>query len=250
MAKHTATKSSSIKARRQKIQAKLLSSYYGHPIKDLKLICITGSTGKVTVAHYLQEIFRAANLKSAILASEQGIKTSILHKFFNSAWQANNEYVIVTAPATALKNNVFYNLPVHLAALTNFIPSTLKDLSPTDYLQAKSTLFNMHPAIVVLNRDDAHYSDFSEFKGNSDTISYGADRSAYIRIDYSKLYKKGAEANLIIGTKSLNVATFLTGEPVISYMACATAIATALKIPHTAITDGIANFNPDSSDTT
>jgi len=28
------------------LKAKLLSAYYGHPLKDMKLICITGSTGK------------------------------------------------------------------------------------------------------------------------------------------------------------------------------------------------------------
>ena len=30
-----------------KIKAKLLNTYYGHPLKDMKLICVTGTTGKV-----------------------------------------------------------------------------------------------------------------------------------------------------------------------------------------------------------
>ena len=43
-----------------KIKAKLLNTYYGHPLKDMKLICITGTAGKVEVAHYVYEILKAA----------------------------------------------------------------------------------------------------------------------------------------------------------------------------------------------
>ena len=51
-------KKGGMKARAQKMKAKLLKSYYGNPVKDMKLIAITGTTGKTTVAHYVHEILK------------------------------------------------------------------------------------------------------------------------------------------------------------------------------------------------
>ncbi len=52
--------------RLERAKVKLLAAYYGHPARDLRLICITGSTGKSTVAHYVHEILRAANQPVAL----------------------------------------------------------------------------------------------------------------------------------------------------------------------------------------
>lgn len=108
----------------------------------------------------------------------------------------------------------------------------------------------MNPEVVVLNRDDAHYPDFSNFRGKNETITYGASSDSDMRIDFSKLYRKGAEASLVCGRQSFTVASFLTGEPVISYMACAAAIATALNISPATISEGIANYDPEATPAT
>lgn len=231
----------------ERTKVKLLAAYYGHPARDLRLICITGSTGKSTVAHFVHEILRAASQPVAILASDREIKASVLHKFLNDAWKAKATYAIVTAPATALSNETFYGLPIYVAALTDFVPSGLNDIDINAYLEAKSTLFRMDPEVVVLNRDDLHYPDFANFRGKNETITYGASSDSDLRIDYSKLYRKGSEASFSIGTKTYTVASFLTGEPTISYMACAAAIATSLNLSSDVIAEGIANYDPAPS---
>lgn len=225
-----------------KIKAKLLNTYYGHPLKDMKLICVTGTTGKVEVAHYVYEILKAAGHPVELLASESGIKVTTLHKFLSQSWKSGANYVVVTAPAESLEKDVFYDLPVHVAALTNFVPAGLDDPTAEDYTADEEILFRMDPDFVVLNRDDAHYTEFEKFAGTEGTLTYGQDRFSNIQILSSKLYKRGAEANLAIGTTRFTVATFLTGEPVISYMAAAAAIADALHITPEKITEGIANF--------
>ncbi len=228
--------------RLERAKVKLLASYYGHPARDLRLICITGSTGKSTVAHYVHEILRAASQPAAILASDQKIKATMLHKFLNDAWKAKVTYAVITAPAESLSAETFYGLPVYVAALTDFVSSGLTDMDATSYLEAESTLFKMDPEVVVLNRDDAHYPGFAQFRGRTETITYGASSDSDLRIDYSKLYRRGVEASLSFGNKAFTVASFLTGEPTVSYMACAAAIATALNIGPNAITEGIANY--------
>ena len=227
-------------------KVKLLSAYYGHPERDLRLVCITGSTGKSIVAYYVHEILTAAHQPTAIFASDSPIKATLLHKFFNEAWKAKSTYAVVTAPASSLENDVFYGLPIYVSALTDFIPAGLTDTNLESYLNAKTTLFRMSPNIVILNRDDAYYPDFAQFKGQDLTLTYGASSDSDLRIEHSKLYRKGTEANLSLDHTNFTVASFLTGEPNISYMACAAAIATALNIAPAVIAEGIANYTPEN----
>lgn len=233
-----------LKSSIQKIKAKALKSYYGNPMKDMKLIAITGTTGKTIVAHFVHEILRTANEQVAVLASDQPFKISMLHKFLSDAWKAGANYVVVTVPVEGLRDNVFYGLPVEIAAMTNFVTAGLKDMEPKEYLDNEKTLFDMKPEIVVLNHDDINYDTFSEFKGKNKTITYGQS-STDIKILNSKLYNGGTEATLSIKTDIVNVATFVPGETAVSYMACATAVANALGISNEKIVDGIAEYLPE-----
>ena len=140
-------KNGGFKSKTQKIKAKLLKSYYGNPMKDMKLIAITGTTGKTTVAHYVHEILRAADEQVAVLASDQPFKMQMLHKFLSDAWKAGANYVIVTVPAETLRDNVFYGLPVYVAAMTNFVTSGLNDLTPEEYLETEKTLFDIRVSL-------------------------------------------------------------------------------------------------------
>ena len=232
------------KGKGQKLKARMLKSYYGNPMRDMKLIAITGTTGKVTVAHYVHEIMKSTGEQVAVLASDQPFKMGVLHKFLSDAWKAGANYVIVTVPAEGLRDNIFYGLPVHVAAMTNFVTAGLRDMEPEEYLESEKTLFDMKPEYVVLNQDDANYDTFSEFKGAKDTISYGQSSTADVKILNSKLYSKGTEATLSMKSEVITVATFIPGETAVSYMACAAAIAEELGIPSEHIIEGIAEYNP------
>ena len=230
------------KNRVTKLRAKFLDAYHGHPLKDMKLVAITGTAGKVEVAHFVHEILRAAGQPVAIMASESNIKVATLHKFLSKAWKAGANYVVVTAPAEALESDVFYGLPVHVAAITNYMDASISEVPAEEYVEAGATLFNMEPDYVILNRDDKHYPELQSFAGQKGTLTYGRDRFSNIQIENSTLYKKGVEAELAIGTTRFTVASFLTGEPIVSYMAAATAIADALHVTPEKIAEGIANY--------
>lgn len=237
-------KSGGLKAKRQKIKAKLLKTYYGNPMRDMKLIAITGTTGKTTVAHFVHEILRATDEKVAVLASDKPFKVGMLHKFLSDAWKAGANYVVLTVPAEGLRDNVFYGLPVTVSAMTNFVTAGLKDMEPEEYLENEKTLFDMNPEIVVLNQDDINFDTFAEFKGKKQTVTYG-QTSSDVKILNSKLYSKGTEATLSIKSEIFNVATFIPGETTVSYMACAAAIGNALGVSNDKIVDGIAEYIPE-----
>lgn len=235
--------SGGIKKSSQRLKAKLLKSYYGNPAKDMKVVAITGTTGKVVVAHYVHEILRAANKQVAVLASDQPFKMGMLHKFMSDAWKAGADYVVITVPAEGLRDNIFYGLPVTVAAMTNFVTAGLRDMEPREYLDNEKTLFDMKPKIVVLNSDDINYDTFSEFRGSEETVTFG-QTAADVKILNSKLYPKGTEATLSIKSDIITVATFVAGETAVSYMACAAAIAKGLGLSSDNIIDGIAEYNP------
>lgn len=232
-----------LKLNSQKIKARLLKSYYGNPAKDMKVIAITGTTGKVIVAHYVHEILRAAGEQVAVLASDQPFKMSVLHKFMSDAWKAGANYVVVTVPAESLRDNIFYGLPVTVAAMTNFITAGLRDMEPEEYLESEKSLFAMKPEIVIINSDDVNYDTFDKFEGSKETIRFG-QTGADVKILNSKLYAKGTEATLSIKSDIITVATFVVGEPAVSYMACAAAIARGLGLSDNNIIEGIANYEP------
>lgn len=232
-----------LKLKAQKIKVGLLKSYYGNPVKDMKVVAITGTTGKVTVAHYVHEILKASGEQVAVLASDQPFKLGMLHKFLSEAWKAGANVVIVTVPAETLRDNVFYGLPVHVAAMTNFVTSSLGSMTAEEYLESEKTLFDMKPEVVVLNHDDVNYDTFSAFKGARQTLDYGLTGKD-VKILNSKLYAKGTEATLSMKSEVISVATFVPGETAVSYMACAAAVAEAMGVKSDAIIDGIANYEP------
>ena len=237
---HKQTTSKLTGSRAGRIKVRLLKTYYGNILKDMRIICITGITGKSVVAHYVYHILKEANEKVAILASEDEIKVGTLYKFFCDA-----DYCIITTPAHSLKKDVFYQLPVYLAALTDYVPSKLSDLIPEEYAAAENTLFSLNPEYVVLNRDDSNFLEFSKFKGKQGTFTYGSDHYSDTKIERRTLYRKGSEATLNIEGHRFIVASFLTGEPNISYMAAAATIAHLMHLSEDQIINGISNFDPD-----
>ena len=260
------TKKKTKNPKTNRLKAKLLSTYYGNPMKDMKLIAVTGTTGKVEVAHFVHEILKEAGQPVAIFAAPGKFKISALYKFLSEAWKAGANYVVVTAPIEALNEGVFSELPVHVAAVTNFragrlsfnndveeefAASTADVVEPEanfangeEYYEAVAKLFQNTPDYVILNRDDETFDQFVDFAGKSGTLLYGTDRTSHIQIVNSKLYRKGVEATLNIGGTRFTAASFLTGMPAVSYMACATAVADALHIAPEKITEGLANYEP------
>ena len=233
-----------VKTKVQQLRATMLKSYYGNPTKNMKLIAITGTTGKITVAHYVHEILRAAGKQVAVLASEVSFSTRTLHKFLSDAWKAGAKYAVVTVPAEGLRDNIFYGLPITVAAMTNFVTAGLHDMMPEEYLDNEKTLFDMNPEVVVLNGDDLNYGTFREFKGSKETLVYGQSGDD-IKILNSKLYPKGTEVTLSVRSDVISVASFLTGETTVPYMAAAVAIAEGLGIETQFVIEGIAEYAVD-----
>lgn len=230
-----------------KFKAKLLTAYYGRPLKDMKMICVAGTTGKVAVANMVHKILEAAEQRVAILATDQEIKMGTLHKFLGDAWKAGANYVVVTASGDSLAKGVFYSLPISVAVMTDYVAGGNFLDGASDEKPAEAILFESEPEIVIVNHDDGNYPLFRNYAGTKATLTYGKSRFSDVLIESSKMYKKGVEAHLNIAGTHFTVASFLTGEPVVGQMAAAAAVASALKIGTDPIIEGIANYEVPES---
>lgn len=230
-----ATKSS-LKPKIQKLKAKFFAKCYSEPARDLKIIAVTGEQGRSATAHFIQEIIKSRDAKTGIIVDPES--TSSLYKQLFKIWRSGTDHVIVSASSKAIANHLFYQLPFFALVVTDF--------SSTEYQddETKSILFNKEPQFAILNRDDPNFELFSSFPAKSATLSYGRSNDSDLRINRSKLYKMGTEANLSFQNEKFDVATYLTGEENVNYMAAAALTGLALGLDTDTIVDGIAEYEP------
>ncbi len=236
------TKKSSLKPKLQKAKATLSAARHGNPAKKLKIITVTGQEGKDTVATLIHKTLIANNTPSALILSpptSRPLSAYTLHKFLGKSFTSGADYVVIEAPADLIADHVFHGLPLQMIVLTDTPTPDIEDR-----ILSKSILFQYAPTMTVLNRDDPNYDHFASLTHGSTTATFGRHRDATTRINRSKLYKAGTEANLATGSQNFDIATFLTGEEVVPQMAAAAAAASLLSIAPDTIIEGIASYEP------
>lgn len=238
---------------------KLVSMRYGRPERGLKVIGVTGTNGKTTTINYINEILKEAGLKTAMFSTaliEIGGQTrrnelnatvpdmATLMKFFRDAKKARVDYVLLEVSSHALHQHKLGTVRFTAAVMTNITQDHL-DYHKTmeEYAGAKAKLFEGRPKYIVLNRDDEWFEFFDKYSASAHKISYGAHDEAEAKITYTKLYKKGSEARLLIdGSTKLELATALPGEYNIHNMIAAASLAYLLGIDLEHIVEGVANL--------
>jgi len=241
-----ATKKSSLKPKFQKAKVKIASTLSGQPAKNLKIIAVTGSTGKDTVANFIHKILLTHKTPAALITSpnDSPLTTFTLHRYLAKSLKSGATHVVIEAPASVLKKHVFHQLPIHMSVLTNTASNDAPNSKALDAVTHKTILFKNSPHFIILNRDDPHYDRFATFSAKTASATYGRHKDAGTHVYRSKLYKKGTETSLSHNSTTFDVATFVVGEEAIAYMAAAAAAAAALGVPIDTIIDGIASYEP------
>jgi len=232
-------KNAGFRPKLQKAKAKFLATYYGNPGKDLRIIAVTGMNGRDITAHYIQEIIKNRDAKTGLIIDP--LSASDLYKQVYRIWKTGADHVVISVSSLALSNHIFYGLPIYAAVLTEDGFGT-PDVSDHD---AQSILFNTQPYFSIICRDDnIKYEIYSKYPAKTATFTYGHDRDCDLRINRQKLYRMGTEANFTYSGHSFDVATYISGEASVNYMAAAALTAFALDASEENIVDGIANYEP------
>lgn len=181
--------------------AGLAQKFYGHPEKKLKLIGVTGTNGKTTVAFLIKAILQAAGKKTGVIGTNKcfaGDKeldfesvmpttpdAAELAEIFDMMLEENVEYVVAEVSSHALALGRVMGLSFEVGVFTNLSHDHL-DFHKTreNYLKAKTKLFDISKKAVV-NTDSAAGTEILK-TCPEETVTVGI-RAAGIRVSQIKL---------------------------------------------------------------
>jgi UDP-N-acetylmuramoyl-L-alanyl-D-glutamate--2,6-diaminopimelate ligase len=240
-------------------RVRLISLKYGNPASGQRVIAVTGTNGKTTTINYINEILKEAGYKTAMFSTAlieidgntqlNDLNATVgtterMQEFLRDAKKAGVDFVVLEITSHALQQHKLDGVPIEVAVMTNLTQDHLDYHKTMDeYAAAKAKLFAREPKFIVLNRDDAWYDYYNKFPAGAQKITYGKHIDAEAKIDYTKLYKKGSEATVVIDHQTtLNLATALPGTFNIYNMTAAAATAYLLGVKLDDIIEGIANL--------
>jgi len=243
----------------RKNRVRLVRARYGNPAKSLKVIAVTGTNGKTTTLNFINEILKEAGYKTAMfttavieVAGNRKINdlnatvptTDQITRFFRDAKRAKVDYTLLEVTSHALDQHKLDGVPIMAAIMTNLTQDHLDYHKTMDaYAAAKAKLFAGEPEFIVLNRDDEWFDYFDQYPAGAQKITYGKHDEAEAKIEYTKLYRKGSEATVVIDHQTkLDLATALPGEFNIYNMVAASAAAYLLGVKLDDIIEGVANL--------
>ncbi len=238
---------------------RLTAAVYGFPNRGMKIIGVTGTNGKTTTVNMINEILKAAGLKTAMfstavieIAGERKLNdlnltvlpAGKLMQFFRAARKAQVDYVVLEVSSHALDQKKLDGLKYEVAVITNLTQDHLDyHITMGRYARAKGKMFAERPRFMVLNSDDEEwFKFFDRYEAGERKISYGHVAGSDVRIVDSKLYRRGTEAELKFMGDEFEVATEIPGEYNVGNMAAAAATGLVLGIGIEQVQDGIANL--------
>lgn len=148
----------------------IASNYYGQPSEKLKLVGVTGTNGKTTIATLLYRIFFRAGYKTGLLSTvcnyinDEAIPTKLttpdaleINRLLSQMVDKGCEYCFMEASSHAILQNRVAGLTYAGGVFTNITHDHL-DYHKTfkEYLQAKKKFFDELPkeAFALTNVDD------------------------------------------------------------------------------------------------
>lgn len=153
--------------------ADLAERFYGYPAASLKLIGITGTKGKSTVAEFIYRILSQAGFRAAVIGT-CGVRFGsfsgktdnttpdalALAELFARMRSSGIEYAVMEVSSQAFKLDRVYGLHFDYAVFTNLSPD---HIGPTehpdleDYISNKAKLFRAADRCVI--NADSRYAD-------------------------------------------------------------------------------------------
>lgn len=171
--------------------AQISAAFYGHPERGMKMVGVTGTNGKTTVAHMLFGIACAAGIKAGLigtLGAKYGAKSVapalttpdpvFLFSLLADMRKEGVELVAMEVSAHALALGKVSPIVYDVAVFTNLTQDHLDFFGNMQtYGEAKKSLFSpAHCRRAVLNADDAFFSELSGC--GCECFSYGMENPA------------------------------------------------------------------------
>ncbi len=175
--------------------ADISAEFFDHPEKSLKIIGITGTKGKSTVAHMICHILKASKISTGIIGT-CGISigdvtyptentTPESYELFRALYEmvrAGCRCAVIEVSSQAMLLDRVRGIRFFAAVMTNLSPDHIGPGEHPDfesYKNCKKALF-MRTENAVFNADDAFFGEFSRAARKKNILSY----SVYAESDF------------------------------------------------------------------
>ena len=243
----------------RKFMAKMSSEFYGNPSKKLKMIGVTGTNGKTTIAYLIKAIIEAAGYKCGLLGTidymigEKKHMSNLttpeaveINEMLRDMVDAGQEFCVMEVSSIALVLERVCGLDFDAGIFTNLSSEHL-DLHKTmeSYLEAKKILFDLlnEKGVAVSNKDDIYGENILK-----DTKAKGIFYSINNESDYKATNEafsiEGLEFELSSGEQNYRITSKLSGRFNIYNVLAAIALVREFGIDFDIIEKVISNFEP------
>ena len=231
---------------------------FRRPAAKLAMLAVTGTNGKTTTAHLVDEMARAAGRRTGLIGTvEQRIngksrpaahttpESVDLQELLAEMVEAGCEIVPMEVSSHALAQSRVAGIRYRAAAFTQLTRDHLDyHLSMEAYFDAKARLFHEHLAAegtAIIGRDDAWSDRLAA--GLSDTNRtvwrYAIDTPSQLRATNVKLSLAGFEATFETPLGTRAVTSPLVGEHNVKNALAATGLALAAGVPLNAVVEAL-----------
>lgn len=170
--------------------ADVSAEFFSHPEKEIKVIGITGTKGKSTVAHMVRHILESSGIKTGLIGT-CGITVGDRHYPTENTtpesyelFRALREMVdngckcaAIEVSSQAMLMGRVRGIPFFAAVMTNLSPDHIgpgEHLDFENYKNCKKALFSLAEN-AVLNADDSYFGEFSVAARNVVTYSINSE---------------------------------------------------------------------------
>lgn len=249
-----------------KISAVLAAIVYRFPAHRLRVIAVTGTSGKSTTVELIWYLLQSAGKKCGALSTIQfhfgdeirenvSLRTTLrpwkVQKYLRQMVRKKCEYVVLEASSHAIDQNRLWGVNIDTAVLTNVSDNEHIDYHGTvaEYVRTKLQLFKSVnafsrkpniPKIFVLNQDDKRYDLFNDIMVDK-KWTYSRFKSSDILSQNVNYTSKGTEFSLRVPNDQAQIKTPFIGEHNLENVLAAIATATAHGVSIKSITESLAS---------
>ncbi|WP_147802411.1 UDP-N-acetylmuramoyl-L-alanyl-D-glutamate--2,6-diaminopimelate ligase [Alkalicoccus halolimnae] len=192
----------------RRAMALISARFYEYPSQELKMIGVTGTNGKTSVTHFLEQMLELLEVETGIIgtmytkyagkeisSNNTTPESIVLQKILRDMRDAETEAAAMEVSSHALSNGRIHGTRFDIAVYTNLSQDHL-DYHATmeDYARAKSLLFAQlgsgfvkeRQPYSVINVDDP-YSEIMMEASAAPLITYGLSKHAAVRAEEVEL---------------------------------------------------------------
>ncbi|MGX6961414.1 UDP-N-acetylmuramoyl-L-alanyl-D-glutamate--2,6-diaminopimelate ligase [Vagococcus xieshaowenii] len=216
----------------KKAMAQLANAYYGNPSETIKVVGVTGTNGKTTITHLIDQLASSIDKRTGVIGTMYNkvvnkiIPTAnttpdsiTLQQLFNEMNEENVDVCAMEVSSHGLIHGRTWGVDFDIAVFTNFTQDHL-DFHETmeKYFYAKSLLFsqlgNGYDAkrkLAVINIDSPHGRELMTCTAQN-ILTYGCSDNANLQAQHITVTSKGTRFDLVYNGTCYPVTTSLIGD--------------------------------------